>query len=68
MARNDYGTNDFGGAAPPEGDEPHRYYFVVHALDVEKLDVPKDASAAFICFNLAYHTLGRAIITPTYQL
>lgn len=66
-ARNDYGTYDFGGAAPPEGDGPHRYYFVVHAIDVESLGVPKDASAAFISFNLAFHTLGRAILTPTYE-
>lgn len=66
-ARNDYGTNDFGGAAPPQGDGPHRYYFVVHALDVEKLDLPKEASAAFVSFNLAYHTLARAVLTPTYE-
>lgn len=66
-ARNDYGSCDFGGAAPPPGDGPHRYYFVVHALDVDTLGVDKDASAAFISFNLVFHTLARAIITPTYE-
>ncbi|MGW6446045.1 YbhB/YbcL family Raf kinase inhibitor-like protein [Lentzea sp. NPDC055074] len=65
--RSDYSTRAFGGAAPPKGDHPHRYYFVVHAVDVDKLDVDENASAAVVSFNLAFHTLARAIITPTYQ-
>ncbi|SES31549.1 hypothetical protein SAMN05216188_13253 [Lentzea xinjiangensis] len=65
--RSDYGTRAFGGAAPPQGDHPHRYYFVVHAVDVDALDVDGDASPAVVSFNLAFHTLARAIITPTYQ-
>src|SRR3954466_9321066 len=35
--RNDWGSKDYGGAYPPDGDRPHRYYFVVHAVDVENL-------------------------------
>ena len=65
--RNDFGAKTFGGAAPPSGDIAHRYFFVVHAIDVDALPVDSDASAAVVNFNLAFHTLARAIITPTYQ-
>lgn len=64
--RNDFGTFDFGGAAPPANDPDHRYYFVVHAVDVESLGVDENASAAFVSFNLAFHTLARAILVPTF--
>lgn len=66
--RSDFGPKAYGGAAPPPGDRAHRYHFVVHAIDVEALDVDGEASPAFVSFNLAFHTLARAIITPTYQI
>jgi Raf kinase inhibitor-like YbhB/YbcL family protein len=65
--RNDMSTKGFTGAAPPPGDPAHRYYFVVHAVDVDKLDVTDDASAAVVSFNLAFHTLARAQLVATYQ-
>ncbi|WP_026425306.1 YbhB/YbcL family Raf kinase inhibitor-like protein [Actinokineospora inagensis] len=64
--RADYGSREYGGAAPPQDDQDHRYFFVVHAVDVERLDVDENASPAVVSFNLAFHTLARAIITPTY--
>ena len=67
MCRNDFGEKAFGGAAPPQGDQVHRYYFVVHAVKEETLGVDSDASPAVVSFNLAFKTLGRAIIRGTYQ-
>jgi hypothetical protein len=65
--RNDGGDAGFTGAAPPQGDHPHRYFFVVHAVGEESLGVDADASNAVVSFNLAFKTLGRAIIHGTYQ-
>lgn len=67
MCRNDGGGKAFMGAAPPQGDQVHRYYFVVHAVGEESLGVDSDASPAVVSFNLAFKTLGRAIIVGTYQ-
>ncbi len=62
----DGGQRGYAGAAPPPGDHPHRYYFVVHAVDVDRLGVPPSATPAVLSFNLAFHTLARAMIVPTY--
>jgi Raf kinase inhibitor-like YbhB/YbcL family protein len=65
--RNDGGPKGFMGAAPPQGDQVHRYFFVVHAVGEDSLGVDSDASPAVVSFNLAFKTLGRAIIHGTYQ-
>jgi Raf kinase inhibitor-like YbhB/YbcL family protein len=66
--RNDYGEAAYGGAAPPPGDRVHRYVFAVHAIDVDALEVNEAASPAYVGFNLAFHTLARATIRPTYRV
>lgn len=65
--RNDWSSKDYGGAFPPDGDRPHRYYFVVHAVDVDTLGLDDEASAAVVSFNLVFHTLARAQLVPTFQ-
>ncbi|NKY54681.1 YbhB/YbcL family Raf kinase inhibitor-like protein [Nocardia flavorosea] len=67
MLRNDGGFAGYVGAAPPAGHGPHRYFIVVHAVDVESLGVPPEATPAFLGFNLFSHTLARATLVGTYE-
>ncbi|MGZ5403030.1 MAG: YbhB/YbcL family Raf kinase inhibitor-like protein [Nocardioides sp.] len=67
MLRNDGGGAAFMGAAPPPNDQPHRYFFVVHAVGEDTLGIDAEASPAVMSFNLAFKTLGRAILHGTYQ-
>lgn len=65
--RNDGGTYAYTGAAPPAGDRPHRYSFAVHALDVDTLGLDPDDSPTKVAFTALFHTLARAVITPTFR-
>jgi Raf kinase inhibitor-like YbhB/YbcL family protein len=64
--RNDAGMRRYLGAAPPQGHGDHRYIFAVHALDCSELELPEDATPAYLGFNLFFHTIGRALLVPVY--
>ncbi|MFI1916399.1 YbhB/YbcL family Raf kinase inhibitor-like protein [Nocardia sp. NPDC020380] len=64
---NDTRDARFIGAAPPAGHGPHRYFVVVHALDVESIGVPAEATPAVLGFTMAGHILGRAVLTATAE-
>ncbi|GAA4694656.1 YbhB/YbcL family Raf kinase inhibitor-like protein [Kocuria gwangalliensis] len=66
--RNDGGTDEFVGAAPPEGHGAHRYILCVTAVDVAELDVDENASPAVVNFNLFFHGIARAFLTPVYEV
>src|SRR3954451_1875544 len=63
---NDAGLTRYLGAAPPAGHGPHRYFTVVHAVDVETLGIPAEARPAFLGFNLFSHAIARAVLIPVY--
>ena len=62
----DFGTKGYGGPCPPVGDKPHRYHITVFALKVDKLDVPGNATAAYVGFNLNANKLATARVTGLY--
>jgi Raf kinase inhibitor-like YbhB/YbcL family protein len=61
---NDAGLAQFLGAAPPEGHGPHRYFIVVHALDVESLGVNPGTTPTVQGFTMFQRTLARATLVP----
>jgi Raf kinase inhibitor-like YbhB/YbcL family protein len=65
QGRTDFGTSGYGGPCPPPG-KPHHYYFRLYALKVPKLDVPADATAALIGYNVNANSLGKAQFVGLY--
>ncbi|GGW95503.1 hypothetical protein GCM10010297_16630 [Streptomyces malachitofuscus] len=64
---NDARAARYLGAAPPAGHGRHRYFVVVHALDVETVGIPADTTPAVLGFTMAGHILGRAVLTATAE-
>lgn len=68
--RNDYGSDGYGGAAPPPGDRPHRYIFAVTALDTTAAEagIEADTPPAKAHFLTLGHVLARGTTTATFQI
>jgi Raf kinase inhibitor-like YbhB/YbcL family protein len=67
QVRTDFGVPGYGGPCPPEGDHAHRYFFNVHALDVERLDVDENVAPALVGFYLNFHTIAKASLMGLYR-
>jgi Raf kinase inhibitor-like YbhB/YbcL family protein len=55
----DFGVPGYGG--------PYHYAIRLHALKVEKLDLPATATAAFVGFNVNANTIARAELHGIYR-
>ena len=66
QGQTDFGTKGYGGPCPPVGDRPHHYQFTVFALKVDRLDLPGNATAAMVGFNLNANKLGTARVNALY--
>ncbi|HVB58615.1 MAG TPA: YbhB/YbcL family Raf kinase inhibitor-like protein [Candidatus Acidoferrales bacterium] len=60
----DLGKPGWFGPCPPPG-RVHHYHFTVHALKTEKLELPSNATAAFVGFMLWQNTIAKAMLTGT---
>jgi len=65
--RNDFGIYKFGGPCPPQGSKNHHYIFTIHALGVEKLEIPETATAALAGFMINHNSLEKASFTGLYK-
>ena len=66
QGRTDFGAPGWGGPCPPVGDTPHRYHFTLHALKVEKLELPPGATAALAGYMINANSIGKARLTGLY--
>lgn len=64
---NDYGVKAYGGACPPSGHGVHRYRFTIHALSVDKLDLPENASGALTGYMINANTIASSTIESLYK-
>lgn len=64
---NELGEPGYTGAAPPVGHGKHRYFVMVHALDIPLLDIAEDARPGVLSMALRGHTLARGLIVGTAE-
>lgn len=56
---------EFIGAGPPEGTGVHHYWFVVHALDTDRIDVDPQATPSVLGFMMRDAVIARGVLVTT---
>lgn len=67
MLPNEMRSPEFTGSAPPEGTGVHHYWFAVHALSEEHIDIDPQSTPAVLGFTIRDMTLARAVIVATAE-
>ena len=67
VVANDGGAKEYMGPCPPKGHGDHHYVFTIYALNVEKLELPENASPALVGYMINQHKISSAQIVATYQ-
>src|SRR5690625_547905 len=66
--RNDASLRHYLGAAPPPGHGRHTYFTAVHALDVDSLEVDRDATPAFLALDRKSTRLNSSHVAISYAV
>ena len=64
----DWGVSEWGGMAPPAGDDPHHYIFTVYALDTGELPLDAATTYAKFRFLIRGHVLAEGSLTGRFGL
>jgi Raf kinase inhibitor-like YbhB/YbcL family protein len=64
---NDFGRRGYDGPMPPVGDGPHHYHFRLAALDIPRLEVPRDADGQALLDAARAHLIDETQIVVTYE-
>ncbi len=67
QAINDFQRVGYGGPCPPPGHGPHRYRFLLLALSVEHLSLPKKPSCRDVEREARKHALAEAVLIGIYE-
>ena len=63
---NTFGFAGYGGPQPPVGSGPHAYVATLYALDIVRVDAPRNAPMSQLERLLVDHTLERATCTAYF--
>lgn len=66
QGRTDFGSPGWGGPCPPVGHGLHHYRFTLHALKVEKLQLPEGATASLIGYVVNDNSIAVARLLGRY--
>lgn len=67
MLKNERGLPGYIGAGPPSGHGPHRYFFILTAVDVPGFDLGPDTSPAILGFQANFAGLARGVLMATSE-
>lgn len=67
QSNTDFGQPGYGGPCPPPGHGFHEYRITIYALKVDKLGLDKNATPAYVGFNLFSNLIEKATLVMYYK-